>query len=131
MRRRTTNIAVLVALALFAFGVPALLALMLTGAFGGPAYRLVLQPAGQEAVVRFRWPEKGFASPPFRVPVEIPARQVIVLDADNVAIPHGKVEFADRTTAPGRFKIRVGETLFDVSEARIRVDGKLYDWQAE
>lgn len=131
MRRRTTNIAVLVALALFAFGVPALLALMLTGAFGAPAYRMVLKPEGQETVVRFYWPEKGFVSPPFRVPVKIPARQTVVLDSDDAAIPHGQVEFADRTAPPGRFKIRVGETLFDVSEARIRVDGKLYDWQAE
>jgi hypothetical protein len=92
---------------------------------------MVLKPAGRETVVRFRWPEKGFVSPPFRVPVETSARSVIVLDSDDAMIPHGEIESADRSTSPGRFKIRVGETLFDVSEARIRVNGKLYDWQTE
>jgi hypothetical protein len=43
-------------------------------------------------------------------------------------IPGGRIEFADTTLMPGRFTIRLGQTVFDVMPSRINVDGQDFEW---
>ena len=54
---------------------------------------------------------------------------MVVLRSDNVSIPGCVVELYDTTLLPGRFKIRVGDVLYDVMERGIIVGDKEFDWQ--
>jgi hypothetical protein len=55
----------------------------------------------------------------------------VELVSDDVVIPEGTIEFSDVTILPGRFRIRLGGSEFDVMEARILVDGKEHAWLSE
>jgi hypothetical protein len=95
----------------------------------GPPFQMVVEPDDDHATVRFIDTGKGLASDSFRIDRRIGERQVVVLDSDSVTIPGGQIEFADTTLMPGRFTIRIGQTIFDVMPSRIDVDGKHFWWR--
>ena len=64
----------------------------------------------------------------FRVDIHVEKRMNLVLDSSSTAIPEGRVEFADMTILPGRFKVQIGQSLFDVMERGIDVDGRSSEW---
>jgi hypothetical protein len=93
----------------------------------GEPYRMILRPTGGRAVVQFLQPDRDVKSPEFPVNLAVDRSFEIVLNGD-VAIPGGEIEFSDTTFLPGRFKIRIGDTLFDVMEYRIVVNGTDIRW---
>lgn len=95
-------------------------------------YQMMLQSVDGQTVVQFAWVDRlhDLVSPEF--PVNISAgspHTVSLLSADSVQIPGCRVEFFDRTILPGRFTLRIGDTVYDVMERAIIVDGKEFDWQ--
>jgi hypothetical protein len=52
-----------------------------------------------------------------------------VLSYSEVSIPGCAVENYDNTLPPGYFKIRVGDTVFEVMEVRIAVGGEDFQWK--
>ena len=95
---------------------------------GRQPYHMVIQPDDDHAVVHFFQPGKGLISRSIRLDIPVQKRENVVLDSPSTAIPGGRIEFADTTILPGRFKIRIAETLFDVMVNRIEVDGKPIEW---
>ena len=92
-------------------------------------FTMSIRPAGDGAAVRFAYRKTAQVSPEF--PVDLPVRdtQMIILRDGGVTILGGTIEFADTTLLPGRFQIRIGETLFDVMERGIIVNGRDIEWQ--
>lgn len=95
-----------------------------------PPFRMTIEPEGDHAIVRFFQPGKNLISPPFRTGLRVDRRHEIVLDSRSIEIPGGQIEFWDTTILPGRFTIRLGETLFDVMSAGIDVNGSPTQWLA-
>lgn len=91
-------------------------------------YRLVIEPDDGHSVVHFAQPGRALMSRGFRVDVHVEKRMNLVLDSSSTAIPEGRVEFADTTILPGRFKVRIGQSLFDVMERGLEVDGSSSGW---
>lgn len=97
--------------------------------FDGEAYRLTLERrADGQVVAQFTRPDFKLASPEFPVDLPIDKPQAAVLRSHELSIPGCIIEFCDTTTLPGRFRVRIGKSLFDVMEARIEVDGRVFDW---
>jgi hypothetical protein len=86
-------------------------------------YRMTLRRADGRAFVRFARAEVKLVSPEFRVDIPVEKPQEVVLRSDAVAIPGCVIEFCDTTILPGRFKIRIGDALYDVMERGIVVEG--------
>ena len=98
-------------------------------AIQGAPYEMTLRRSHGRAVVQFARPDRRLVSPEFPINLPIEESRVAILRSDDVAIPNCVVEFYDTTILPGRFKIRIGDTLFDVMERGIIVGDKEYDWQ--
>ncbi len=94
--------------------------------FDDEPYRMTLKLFQGRGKVQFFEPGNGYVSEEFEVDVPIKRPTVVVLDSPDVVIPGGVIEFCDGT--PGRFKIRLGGTLFDVMEVQIIVNGVYHDW---
>ena len=122
--------------ALLVVGVYACVALMgfvahAVGTLHREPFRLSLEPADGRTVVRFSQPDRGLVSPDFPVDLEIEAPTVVDLRSGAATIPGSTIEFSDTTMWPGRFRIRVGRTLFDVMERGMIVDGVERDWRPD
>jgi hypothetical protein len=98
-------------------------------AIQGEPYRMVVRCAEGQTLVQFLRTDEGLASPEFRVNMPAASPQEVDLRSGNSVIPGCSIEFSDTTILPGRFKIRIGTTLFDVMERGIFVEGKEFDWQ--
>jgi|GEM_PF-2859517 len=96
-----------------------------------PPFRMILEPAGDHAVVRFISPGPGLSSDQFPVSLPISERQEIVLDSERVLIPGGRVVFSDTTILPGRFTIQIGDMLFEIMSSRIVLNGENLEWKGE
>jgi hypothetical protein len=95
----------------------------------GPPFQMVVEPDDDHATVRFIDAGTGLVSDSFRIDRRVAERQVVVLDSDSVTIPEGQIEFSDTTLMPGRFTIRIGQTIFDVMSRGINVDGEHFWWR--
>jgi hypothetical protein len=98
----------------------------------GLPYLLHMKASENGAAVQFSMRDSGAGqarvSPIFKVPVSISSDSQITLTSPNVTIPQGLIEFSDTTTMPGRFRIRFGDVVLDVMEARIIADGVSHNW---
>jgi hypothetical protein len=94
-------------------------------------YRLTIRPIDGVAEVQFRQPGPHLVSPQFRVDLELESPLTLVLDSCDVKIPGGSIEFCDTSPLPGRFRMTIGRTAFDVMEAYMEVNGTTYGWTAE
>jgi hypothetical protein len=96
----------------------------------GPPFQLVVEQNDDHATVQFMQAQTGLISKVFPIDIDrhFEGRQVVVLDSASVIIPGGRIEFADTTLLPGRFTIRVGQTVFDVMQSGIDVDGQPFEW---
>lgn len=108
--------------------VSVVLALAIRSSVSGPPFRLIIEPEDDHARVHFLQPGTGQVSKTFPISLRLDDRREVVLDSATVAIPSGRIEFADTTILPGRFKLRFGDTLFDVMQRGINVDGQLSEW---
>lgn len=104
---------------------------MIRRSVSGPPFRLVIEPAGDQAHVTFLRPGTGLKSRDFAVNMNISKRCEVVLESAAVQIPGGRIEFADTTVLPGRFRLRLGDSRFDVMQVGIDVDGRMSDWVRE
>jgi hypothetical protein len=96
----------------------------------GPPFLMVIETDDGVATVQFVQPGKSLVSKSLRIDLDRPleGRHVVALNSPTVTIPGGQIEFADTSLMPGRFKIRLGRTLFDVMPAGIHVDGQHFEW---
>jgi hypothetical protein len=94
----------------------------------GEPYTMTITPFEGGAQIQFLEPSAHYVSPVFKVDVPFQSPYVVKLDSDELPIPGATIEFSDTTPMPGRFKIRVGQTLFDIMEERIFVDRREYSW---
>jgi hypothetical protein len=94
----------------------------------GPPFQMVVEPGNDHATVQFFQTAAGRASKPFRIDGHFQKREVVILDSPEVTIPGGRIEFADTTLLPGRFTIRLGQAVFDVTQSGITVDGEQFEW---
>lgn len=92
-------------------------------------FRMTLRPADGHAIVQFAQPDRGISSPEFAADLPIDEAHAVDLRSGEVAVPGCRVEFYDTTMLPGRFRLWIGRTYFDVMERGIIVDGKEHDWQ--
>lgn len=100
-------------------------------ALGGKPFRMMLKPAGDHAVVQFAQPDRELTSPEFPADLLIEEAHAVDLTSGNVAVPGCKVEFHDTTMLPGRFRLWIGRTHFDLMQRGIIVGGKEYDWRPD
>jgi hypothetical protein len=128
MSRWKTTFRILVAL-LAGFAAFVLVAKFGIDAGQGEPYSMTLRRTDGQAFVRFARADVKLVSPEFRVDIPLETPRVILLRSDDVSIPGCVIEFFDTTILPGRFKIRIGEVLYDVMERAILVDDKEFDWQ--
>ena len=98
-------------------------------AIQGEPFKMSLWSEKGESFVQFGLPAEGLTSRKFPVKVPVDAPQVVDLRSRSSAIPGCKIEFFDTTILPGRFKIRIGASLYDVMERGIFVDGKEFEWR--
>ncbi|MSR56700.1 MAG: hypothetical protein EXS05_03385 [Planctomycetaceae bacterium] len=105
--------------------------LLLLQEVNGPPFRLIIEPENDHASVQFTQPNARLVSRSFPINLHFDERHEVILDSASVSIPGGRVEFADTTILPGRFKVRFGETLFDVMQNGIEVGGQLTDWKTD
>lgn len=94
-----------------------------------PPYRMTLRRVDGQTVVQFTRPGRRLVSPEFPVNLPLADPQVVELHSDDVPIHGCVVEFHDTTLLPGRFRIRIGDRLFDVMERGIEAGGKKVDWE--
>ena len=97
----------------------------------GPPFQMVVEPVDDHGAVQFAQVGTGRISQTFQIDSRFETRQVVVLDSAAATIPGGQIEFADITLMPGRFKIRVGQSLFDVMSGAIYVDGQYFEWRRD
>jgi hypothetical protein len=90
---------------------------------------MIVEPNDGHATVQFMQPGTGLISKSFSIDGQFEGREVVVLDSPTVTIPGGRIDFADTTLMPGRFTIRLGETIFDVMPRGIDVDGQHFEWR--
>jgi hypothetical protein len=91
-------------------------------------FQMVIEPSGDRAVVQFTRPDFGLISKSFPIELHLEKRQQITLDSPATTVPGGRIEFADTTILPGHFRIRVGESLFDIMVRGIEVNGQQFEW---
>lgn len=106
-----------------------LAAILFFRSLNGPPFRLLMEPGNGKANVQFVQPGAGLVSPRITVMLGLDKPYDLSLDAASVPIPGGHIEFADTTILPGRFKMRIGNKLFDVMVREIYVDGKPMRWE--
>ncbi len=94
----------------------------------GQPFRMVIEPDGNHAIVHFEQWDADLISKSVRIDSVTDERREIILDSTTAVIPGGHIEFADMTILPERFRIRVGQTLFDVMQRGIEVDGDASEW---
>lgn len=122
---------------LIAIGIALCVALLATAsmavrdAFGRQPFRMTLRPVDGHAVVRFTQPDRNLSSPEFPADLLIEEAHAVDLRSGNVAVPGCKVEFHDTTMLPGRFRLWIGRTYFDVMQRGIIVGGKEHDWRPD
>jgi hypothetical protein len=92
-------------------------------------YRLTLKRrADGQVVAQFARPDLKMVSPEFPIDLPIGEPHAAILRSRELSIPGCIIEFCDTTILPGRFRVRIGKSLFDVMEARIEADGRVFDW---
>ena len=96
--------------------------------FGGRPYRMIVQPAGDHALVTFVNPDLRCCTEEFIVDIQIEREVVVDLDGDEPPVPNTRILFQDLTLTPGRVRLRVGATDFDLMELSYRVNNKQYNW---
>jgi hypothetical protein len=94
----------------------------------GPPYRMEVQQTQGKGTVEFRQEDTGIVTARHPVKLPVDGTWIIDLRTDVIPVPGCTVEFFDSAPLPGRFRIRIGETKFDVMEAYYRVDGKPLQW---
>lgn len=104
-------------------------ALTVRKAFGHEPFRMTLRPVDGHALVQFSHPDQGLSSPEFRADLPLDEAHAINLRSGEVRVPGCRVEFYDTSILPGRFRLWVGRTYFDVMQRGIIVDGKEHDWR--
>ena len=130
MSRRKTTLRLLVAL-LVGFAAFVFAAKFGIDAVQGEPYRMTLRRADGQVIVQFARGDLNLVSPEFPANVPLDTPRVVVLRSHDVSIPGCVVEFCDTTILPGRFKVRIGEVLYDVMVRGIVVDDKEFDWQRQ
>jgi hypothetical protein len=98
---------------------------------GGEPYTMTITPFQGPGQVQFFEPSEHYVSPVFEVDYPFQSSHVVQLDSEETVVPGGTIEFCDTAPMPGCFKIRIGQTKFEIMEAWIRVDGRDYDWAAQ
>lgn len=91
-------------------------------------FRMTLKPSNGRAVVQFGQPDRNLLSDEFNVELWLETPRTFDLRSGAISCPNVKVEFYDTTLLPGRFRIRVGRTLFDVMERGVIIDGYEHAW---
>lgn len=94
----------------------------------GSPYRMTLKPSDGYAVVQFEQPERNLLSDEFKVELKLEAPRTFELRSGTIPFPDVTVEFHDTTLQPGRFRIRVGSTVFDVMQRAVIIDGNEHEW---
>lgn len=93
---------------------------------------LIIEPKGGGGVVQFIQPESSsggeLRSPRFEIAGPVSKALRIVLTSRKVEVPGAVVEHGDTTITPGAFRLRFGDRVFEVMEARIIVDSISHDW---
>jgi hypothetical protein len=98
-------------------------------AFGRRPFRMTVRPVDGHSVVQFAQPDRGLSSPEFPADLVIEQAHSVDLRSGQVAVPGCRVEFYDTTILPGRFRLWVGRTHFDVMQRGIIVGGEEHDWR--
>ena len=91
-------------------------------------FRMTLRPLDGHTVVQFEQPDRNLLSDEFKVEVRVETPRTFSLRSGTISYPNVTVDFYDTTLLPGRFRIRVGRTLFDVMERGIIIDGNEHEW---
>ncbi len=91
-------------------------------------FRMTLKPSNSHAVVQFGQPDRNLLSDEFNVELRLESPRTFDLQSGTISFPNVTVEFYDTTLLPGRFRIRVGGTLFDVMERGVISDGDEHEW---
>ena len=99
--------------------------------YGNGPFRIAFTPEPDTTVVQFTYPAEHLQSPIFRVPKFVDDPFESELTSTETILPNATIEFADTTIMPGRFKIRVGDSLFDIMSSAINFNGVNYAWEAD
>lgn len=91
-------------------------------------FRMTLKPSDGHAVLQFGQPDRNLLSDEFNVELRLETARTFDLRSGTISFPNVTVEFYDTTRLPGRFRIRVGRTLFDVMERGVIIDGNEHEW---
>jgi hypothetical protein len=103
-------------------------AVVVRALIGDRPYHMTILPTKGRALVEISHPASGLIAPRFRVDLVARHAHRIVLRSKDDAIPGGSIELADTTSLPGRFRIRIGGTCFEVTEQGVIVDGEEIPW---
>src|SRR4051794_3052689 len=89
-------------------------AVIIVDALSRRPFRMTVRPLGGHAVVQFAQPDRKLVSPEF--PVDLVAERTTSIDlrSDDIKLPGCRVKFRDTTLLPGRFRLSVGRTDFDL-----------------
>jgi hypothetical protein len=120
---------VIAATAVLLMGLGLIVGVWMTYLLDRAPFRMELTPGEGQAVVRFYQPSARLQSRDFAVDLELDRPVVLTLDSADVPVPGGAIEFMDPFALPGRVKLRVGRTSFDLMESRVLVDGRPYEWE--
>ena len=99
--------------------------------FDGDPYVMQITPSPEGGKIRFFQPSAKRVSPDFEMKYPFKFTYSIELTSSENVIPGGTIEFSDVSPLPGRFKIRIGDTLLDVMEQSIFVNDQVYGWNRQ
>lgn len=94
----------------------------------GSPYRMTLKPSDGRAVVQFEQPDRNLLSDEFEIELKLETPRTFELRSGTIPFPDVTVEFHDTTLLPGRFRLRVGNTVFDVMQRAVIIDGHEHKW---